>query len=153
MMMVMATDGLCQVLNVRELVARRGFCEIGGKLVELARRRRIAGRLSRLGGALQVCGDLLGYLLVLRRVGLLKLLERVHQPDCGRQLIAVGLLRGGRCARAAQIVRCFAGSRCRILNGAVDNRLQVAAGKTGYGAAHGIFYRQSEPQSQGILSA
>ena len=63
-MMVMATQRLCQILDVGELVVLRGIGEIRGKLVELIRGSRIALRLGGLGGALQVGSDLLGELLV-----------------------------------------------------------------------------------------
>jgi len=78
MMVVMATDRLSQILDVGELAALRGIREVCRKLAELVRRGRIAIRLGRLGGALQIRGDLLRYLLILAWVGLLKLLERAH---------------------------------------------------------------------------
>ena len=74
-MMMMAAGRLRQVLEVGELAAGRGVLEVGRKLVELARRRRVAACLGRLGGALQVGGNLRGDLLVLSRIRLLKLLE------------------------------------------------------------------------------
>jgi len=78
-MVVMATDRLSQILDVGQLAALRGIREVRRKLAELARRRRIAIRLGRLSGALQIRGDLLRHLLILAWVGLLKLLERAHQ--------------------------------------------------------------------------
>lgn len=75
MTMMMATGRLSQILDVGELAALRGAREIRRQLVELVRCRRIAVRLSSLGGVLQVGGDLPGNLLVFRRVRLLKLLE------------------------------------------------------------------------------
>lgn len=73
MMVVMAahrlsTERLRKVLDVGELAARRGGIEIRRKLVELARRCRVAFRLGRLRGGLQVGGDLLCNLSVLGRV-------------------------------------------------------------------------------------
>jgi len=79
MMMVKATHRLSQILDVGELAALRGVREVRRKLVEVVRRRRIAVRLGSLGSALQVRRDLLCDLLVLGRVRLLKLLERVQQ--------------------------------------------------------------------------
>ena len=74
-MMMMAADRLRQILDAGELAALGGARKIGGELVELGRRRGIAGRRRGLSGALQVGGDLLGNLRVLGRVRLLKLLE------------------------------------------------------------------------------
>jgi len=82
MMMVMATaaaDRLRQVRHVGELTACRSVGKVRRQRVELRRRRRIAIRCRGAGGALQVGGDLLGDLLVLRRVRLLQLLQRAHQ--------------------------------------------------------------------------
>lgn len=90
-MMVMATERLCQILNVRELAALRGIREVRRKLVELIGRRRIAVRLRGLCGALQVRGDLLCDLLVLGWVRLLKLLERAQQFREGGKLAVVRL--------------------------------------------------------------
>ena len=64
----LSTERLRQVLDVGELAARRGGIEIRRKLGELARRCRVAVRLGRLGGGLQVGGDLLRNLGVLGRV-------------------------------------------------------------------------------------
>ena len=79
-MMVVAATANClrQILNVGELAALRSAGEVRGKLGELARRGSVAFRRGGLGGALQVGGDLLRYLLVFRRVRLLKLLQRAH---------------------------------------------------------------------------
>ncbi len=79
MMMVMASGSLSQILDVGELAALRGVREVRRKQVELSCRCRITVRLSSLGGALELRGDLLGYLLVLGGVRLLKLLERRQQ--------------------------------------------------------------------------
>ena len=81
MVVVMATHGLRQVLNIGELAACRGIGEVRRKLVELSRRGRIPARLRSLGGGLQVRGDLLCDLLILGWVRLLKLLQRIHQLD------------------------------------------------------------------------
>ncbi len=74
-MMVVPRGRLSQILDVGELAAGRGVRKVRRELVELAGRCRVAVRLGRLGGALQVRGDLLCDLLVLGRVRLLKLLE------------------------------------------------------------------------------
>jgi len=65
MMMVMAADRFRQILDVGELAVLRGIREVRRQLVELVRRSRVAVRLGRLGGALQVRGDLLRDLLIL----------------------------------------------------------------------------------------
>jgi len=80
MMMVMsATDRFRQILDVGELSALGRIRKVGRELGELVRRCRISVRRRGLRGGLQVRGDLLRYLLVLRRVRLLKLLQRVQQ--------------------------------------------------------------------------
>lgn len=79
MMVVAAADRLREILDVWQLPGLRGGGEIRRELVELAGRGRIAGRLGRLGGALQVGGDLRGYLLILRGVRLLQLLQGVQE--------------------------------------------------------------------------
>ena len=79
MMMVMAaTNGLSQIMDIRELVALRGAIEVAGKLAQLSRRRGIAVGLGRLSGVLQIGGDLLRDLLVPGWIGLLKLLKHAH---------------------------------------------------------------------------
>ena len=81
MMMVMPTarDGLGQILNIGQLAGLGGIGEVRRQGAELVRRGRIAVRLGGLGRILQVRGDLLCDLLVLRRIRLLKLLEDAHQ--------------------------------------------------------------------------
>ena len=75
--MVMAsTDRFRQILHIGELAAARRVVKVGGKLVELVGRGCISLRLGGLGGDLEVGSDLLRDLLILRRVGLLQLLER-----------------------------------------------------------------------------
>ena len=80
MMMTVAasTDGLSQILDIRELAALRGAVEVAGKVTQLSRCRRIAAGLGRLSGILQISGDLLRDLLVLGWIGLLKLLKHAH---------------------------------------------------------------------------
>jgi len=75
-MVVIVTPAHClsQVLHIGHLAALRGLREVGRHLVELARRRRIAVSLRCLGSALQIRSDLLGHLLILRRIRLLNLL-------------------------------------------------------------------------------
>ena len=79
MVPVMTADRLCQILQVGELAAGRGIGKVRRQLSELTRRRRITVRLSGLGGALQICGNLLGHLLILGWIRLLKLLKRACQ--------------------------------------------------------------------------
>ena len=89
-MVVMVTaDGLREVLDVGELTAFGGARKVGGQLVELRRRCGIAVRLCGLRRGLQVGRNLLSNLLVLRRVRLLKLLERAHQLGKRRKTTAV----------------------------------------------------------------
>ena len=89
MMVAAASNGLCQILNIRQLAVLRGFREISRKLAELICLRSIAFGLSRLGGALQVGRDLLGNLRVLGRIRLLKLLKRAHQLRKGREIAVI----------------------------------------------------------------
>ena len=67
-------DCLSDVLQVGQLTRLRGVAEVGRKLSELARRVGVTLRLSCLRGALQVRGNLLRHLFVLRWVRHLKLL-------------------------------------------------------------------------------
>ena len=78
-LMAMAAEGLYQILDVGEFAAGRGIREVRRKLGELICQCRLTVGLGRLGGRLQVRGDLPGDLLVLGWVRLLKLLERAHQ--------------------------------------------------------------------------
>ncbi len=91
MVMAAAADRLREVGNVRQLPVLRSGGEVSGKLVELACRRGVTLRLRGLRSLLQVSGDLLRDLLVLRRVRLLKLLERAQHLGKGRELGGVGL--------------------------------------------------------------
>jgi hypothetical protein len=77
------THRLRQILHIRKLTALRGAGEIRGQLIELARRGGIAVGGSSLRRTLQVGGDLLRHLLILRGVGLLELLQRTHQLSKG----------------------------------------------------------------------
>ena len=102
MVMVMAApDRLRQILNVGELGALRGVGEVRRKLVELGRLCRKAVCRGGLRRGLQVCGDLLGHLLVLGWIRLLKLLQRAHDLSERRKLAVLWLRRHRRRARAA----------------------------------------------------
>lgn len=90
--MVMAADRFGQIPDIRELSILRGALEIGRELVQLIGRGRVPIRLGGLSGGLQIGGDLLRYLLVLRRIRLLKLLKSVHDLEEGRKLAHVLLL-------------------------------------------------------------
>ncbi len=79
MVVMRTTECLGQILEIWELAVLRGVCEVRRKLAELARRRRIAVRLGRLNGGLQVGGNLLCDLLILTRIRVLKLLELLDQ--------------------------------------------------------------------------
>src|SRR5579864_4839322 len=91
MMVMTAAKRLRQILHVGKLAVLRRARKIAGKLVQLISCCGISIRLRRLRGALQIRSDLLGHLLVLSRVGSLKLLERTHHLDERRQLPVVGL--------------------------------------------------------------
>lgn len=78
MMVAVAVAAHClrEIRDVGKLAAGGGIREVGGERRELARRSRIAIRRGGLCGGLQTCGNLLGNLRVLGRIGLLQLLER-----------------------------------------------------------------------------
>ena len=78
MMVMAAAQGLSQILDVGKLAVLGGAREVCGELVELVGCRRIAVGLSCLGGRSKVGGDLLCDLLILAGIALLELLERVH---------------------------------------------------------------------------
>jgi len=90
-MMVMAPKRLRQILNIGELAAFGGVRKIGRKLAQLVRCRGIALRLGGLGGIFKIRRNLLGNLLVLRRVRLLHLLEHTQQLGEGGKLAVIGL--------------------------------------------------------------
>ena len=73
-MVVVASDSLRQILHIGELPALGSVGKVGADLVKLSGQRGIAVGLGCLRGTLQVGGDLLRDLLILGRVGLLKLL-------------------------------------------------------------------------------
>lgn len=72
---VVSAHGLCQILDVGDLPAGRGVGKIRRELAELIGGAGVAFRRGLLGGGLKVRGDLLRHLLVLGRIGLLKLLQ------------------------------------------------------------------------------
>ena len=70
-----SANSLREILNIRKLTAGRCVGKVFRQLRELLRRSAVAVRLRGLRRGLQVCGNLLGDLLVASsRVGLLKLL-------------------------------------------------------------------------------
>jgi len=71
MMAPTPSDRLRKILQVGKLPALRCAGEVGGELRQLARRARITLRLRGLRRGLQVGGDLLRHLRVLRRIRLL----------------------------------------------------------------------------------
>lgn len=77
MMVVMATAANrgSEIVYVGELSAAGSAGEIGSKLAKLIRLGGVSILLSRLGGGLQVCGNLLCYFRVLCGVRLLQLLQ------------------------------------------------------------------------------
>jgi len=91
MMPAAPARSLGEIRHVRKLAASRSIAEIRRKLRQLARGRRIAARRGACGGGLQVSGNLLSHLRILARVGLLKLLQRVHQLGERRELAIVRL--------------------------------------------------------------
>lgn len=74
MMAMTAADRLGQILDIGDLAVGRSTLEVGRELAQPVRRCRIAFSLSRLGGVLQIRGDLLGDLPILTRIRLLELL-------------------------------------------------------------------------------
>lgn len=138
-MMMVAADRLRQVLDIGELAALGGVLEVGGELVKLGSRRRIAVRCGGLGGALQIGGDLLRDLLILGRIRLLELLESAHQLSEGGKLAIVGLLRRRQLIDAAQTVVGVASRQAGVLQHAAEDRLQVAVRERVYGTgAHAL---------------
>ncbi len=87
--MMMATNRVCQILKIGELTAGGRTRKVAGELRQLLRSRGISLRLVGLGGGLQIGGDLLRHLLILRRVSLLKLLELTHHLSEGRESAVV----------------------------------------------------------------
>lgn len=71
---VVPAHGLGQILDVGELAGGGGVGEIRRELAQLVGGGRVAFRRGLLGSGLKVSGDLRGHLLILGRVGLLKLL-------------------------------------------------------------------------------
>ena len=122
MMMMATTNRFRQILDAGKLPALRGVRKVGGELIELGRRGRIAVRLGSLGGALQVRSDLLSDLLVFGWIRLLKLLELAQDLREGRKLGCVPAA-GGRCIDAACSGAGFVGCRACALDGAGENRL------------------------------
>lgn len=72
--MMVTGQGLCQILNIRQLIGRRSLRKIFRELSQLTGRRGIALRSCCLRGRLQIGSDLLGYCLVFGWVRLLQLL-------------------------------------------------------------------------------
>jgi len=94
MVVVVTAEGLRQVRNIRKLAAAGSVGEIRRKLVEKIGRVRVSLGLRGLCSALEVRCDLLGDLLVLRRVVLLKLLQRAQHLGKRGKLAVVGLRLG-----------------------------------------------------------
>jgi len=128
MMMVMAARRrLIGVVDIRELTRLRGRGEGRRKLREFRCCRGIAIGLRSLCGSGQVRRDLLGDLLILGRIGLLKLLERLHQLGERRELAGVRRLNScRRCGGAGRIRR--AGGRVGRLKRVAQNGEQVTGG-------------------------
>ena len=74
-MAVAASNGLREILDIRNLPAAGGVAEVRGKLRQLAGQIGIAGGGCRLCGRLQFARDLLRHLLILGGVRLLQLLQ------------------------------------------------------------------------------
>ncbi len=101
--LVVAADGLRQILNVRQLARGGRRAEIGGELRQLVGRRRITVRLGGLRRRLQVARDLRGYLLILGWIRLLQLLQCAQQLRERRKLAAIGRLSGDAADTTAAI--------------------------------------------------
>jgi len=91
MVAVMPAYRLCQILDVRKLIGLRCLGEVFRELGQLAGRGAVALRLSRLGRTLQIGGDLLSDLLILGRIGLLKLLKFTEHLGERGKLSIIGL--------------------------------------------------------------
>lgn len=89
MMTVAASDGLGEILNVRNLTAGGGAAEIRGELSQLAGEISVPVGGRRLRRGLQFARDLLRYLLILSRIGLLQLLQSTQNLRERRELISV----------------------------------------------------------------
>jgi hypothetical protein len=139
-MMMVTADCLRHILHVGKLAALRGVRKVGSQLVELSGGCGVAIRLRSLSGVLQVRRDLLRDLLILGRVGLLKLLERAHQLSEGRKAAFIRLQRSRRRVTGLRAVQAG------ILEGGADDRLQVATGEVVYGTgAHAPLSARSLP--------
>src|SRR5664279_2326856 len=121
--MMMAADRLGQILHVGELTVLGSVRKIAGKLVELSRRRGIAGRGGGLRRGLQVGSDLRSNLLVLGWIRLLKLLEFAHQLREGRKPGVVRRLRDRRGRAGAQTAVGRVSRQAGALKGTGENRL------------------------------
>ena len=97
-----ASDRRRQILQVGKLAGLGRVREVCRKLPQLVRRPRVALRLRRLCGVLQIGGDLLCHLRVFCGVRLLKLLQRANQLCKRRKLSAVGLRWGRYGSRAVR---------------------------------------------------
>lgn len=124
---VMAADGLGQILNIGKLAALRSGAEVRCQLGQLACRRRVAIRLGGLRGGLQVSRDLLGHLGIFGRILLLQLLQLAQELRQRRQLRAAILRRGHRrgCRVAAGGRSTGRTARIGICHGVIEERLEV----------------------------
>ena len=104
--MMMSAERLRDILHVGKLIAGRSVRKVSGELSQLTGGRGISVCGCGLRGALQIGGNLLRYLLILRGVRLLKLLQGVHHLGEWRKLAAVGLLRNRGCAGGLRRVAC-----------------------------------------------
>ncbi len=66
---------LGQVLKIWQLAAAGGIGKVGRELIQLVRTGRIPIRGIGVGSGLQICRNLLRYLLILAGIGLLKGLQ------------------------------------------------------------------------------
>ena len=125
--MVVSTKRLRQVLNTRKLVGLRRLREVGGQLVQPARRRRVALRLRLLRRLSQVCRKPLRQLLVFGRIRLLKLLQRTQHARKRRQAALIPRHPDRRQPKPRQP----AGRRPRIPISRAENRRQVILHRAG----------------------
>ena len=94
MVVVMAAESFGQILNTGKLAATGSIGEVRPELVQFVGRIGVSLGLRRLCGVMQVRRDMLGDLLILRRVVLLKLLERAQRLGKGGKPAIVRLRRG-----------------------------------------------------------
>jgi hypothetical protein len=128
---VVTRHRLRQILDIRKLAAFGGVAEIRGEFIELSGGCGVSVDDGGLRGAFQVGRDLLRHLLILCRIGLLKLLQLAEHLRKRRERAAIlGHSRG-------RSIDAFSGSgtgigRAGPLHGRGEDRLKVTGGEVVY---------------------